>query len=236
MRWFHATWVFAVLVLAFAVGPAAADILVLQGTAAMDDAWVWSGGGGGTYNDLQLQRGSWIKHVFIKFDLSGLPAGQTINSAKFHVDFCNDPPDHTGIVIDVHYLTRDWDEATVSWTNASNVGGNPVPWTTPGGDYEVEPAMQLNDIGDPAIWDEMILADFGPMVQAWLNGRKPNYGLIYKYRVESPDPNNINFNIAASEWAAHVQPYLTIDYIPEPATVALLGLGGVGLVALRRRR
>ncbi len=226
--------------------PAAADTLTLNSTSTLDDAWLWAGGGGGgaaNKEGLQLEAAAsgYLKHVFLRFDLSAIPTGSTINSATYN-GYCNgagtggsDPG-----VINVYLVTKPWVEDEISWNSYSS--GN--AWVNSGGD-----AAGLNDpAGSPistidlpqiSAWSA-ISFDLTAAVQAWVNGTTNN-GLLMKF---ADDLTVQSVQWCGSEaWVEgsgyqHVAPSLTIDYtiVPEPATMSLLGLGGFGLLIRRKRK
>ena len=72
----------------------------------------------------------------IKFDLTGIPAGSTITSAKL----CLYSSSEAIVTGDTGYygayrVTTAWTESGSTW-NSSDTG---VPWTSPGGDFEATP-------------------------------------------------------------------------------------------------
>jgi hypothetical protein len=218
---------------AFMVGSAVADIIVLDSTAELDDAWLWAGGGSSqNKQSLQLENSAlgYLKHVFLKFDLSAIPAGSTIDSAVYHASANgagqnnNDQP-----IINVYYVTKPWAEGEISWSEYSS--GN--AWANAGGDAEGlndppgSPAVTI-DLPAVGVWTWFDITEFKPLIQAWVDGTKPNYGLLMKYASEDP--------WAAFQWCGseaheegsgyqHVAPTMTINYtpIPEPGAMALVG-------------
>jgi len=222
-----------------------AEQVILQGTNQMDDTWLYDGRYLGEGDVVQLQMRTWIKHVLFRFDLSGIPSGLNtmIDSTELRLDIQTVRADHSSIPIDVHFVTKPWNEYGSSWyvyddPTPSNPGsGDELAWDTPGGDYEAVPAVTLYLPAKNA-WEEDSITELTPMIQDWVDGARPNYGLLIKYRVETGGPEDYGFNWGASEWLAHVQPVLTINYhslVPEPATVMLILAGAIGFI-LRKKK
>lgn len=107
-----------------------------------------------------------MKNSLIKFDLGSIPLGTEIQSANLYLTIKTRV---VGQITTLYRITRDWDEATVSWSNAA-LG---LPWSTEGGDYDLTPQASF--------YSEVqcqIQIDVTQMVQGWVNGDYPNYGFL----------------------------------------------------------
>ena len=164
-----------------------------------------------------------------------------------------DPNDH----IDVVLITEaDWTEGGVTY----NTRDGTTPWNTPGtpggttvisAPFGPFPNAPLNDAGtpnDPAddfpdpdgpwfedLWEQDAMA----MVEMWRAGA-PNYGLFLTRSGYVPDFEVHYASFYSRDAEANQDshpgakaPQLVIEYIPEPMTVAMLGIGAL---ALMRRR
>lgn len=240
MSLFLKRFLLAGLLLAVAV-PAVADQIVLDHPDTIEDAWRYWGGGA---SSMQLNNGvpstpggtSYTKYIYLRFDLSAIPAGSTVDSAIYHVKgFSQEPSDVTMATIGLYYITKPWVEAEMSWANYATGQA----WDTAGGDYEATPAVTFDlSAGTGGIWRDI---DITAMVQAWVNG-KANDGILLKYVTLSPTATDryamqfYSSEAAVTPGYAHVIPTVTVNYTPEPATMSLLGLGGLSLLIRRKRK
>lgn len=111
------------------------------------------GGTGGLYvGDAQPTAPGSIARSYLKFDLSALPAGAVIDTARLYL--YNTVMYYPAIDIGAHFLPNDtWTEMGITWTNAP-VGFNAVPtalttinmtvWTA----WDVTPDVQTEWAGD----------------------------------------------------------------------------------------
>ena len=94
----------------------------------------------GAEPDLYLAKGS-EAHPLLKFDLSGIAAGKTVQSAtlrlyfaKVRVNGSSATKTSKTLTLNVHASTRSWKEMEANWTKWQLGSGN-TNWTTQGGDY-----------------------------------------------------------------------------------------------------
>jgi len=118
---------------------------------------------GGTVNlDLGWQSGSQnAMRILMQFNLSGIPRNAVINSAVYQIYQQQVFPVGDGPMdFRAQFLTQSWNENSVTWNNASYLGGQSLPLgAVPG------------NIG----WQQGNAID---VVQAWLSGGQSNYGLM----------------------------------------------------------
>ncbi|MEZ5542662.1 MAG: DNRLRE domain-containing protein [Pseudomonadota bacterium] len=165
-----------------------------------DDAWTdyqSKDTNHGSDNKLRLEGsllGGNYKWPYYRFDLenAGIPAGATIVSAVarwYVLRF-----DHTSAV-QVHRVTADWDETTVTWNSVSSSIDIATAATIPAG----TPINQYVDVNLTA------------QVQAWVNGSQPNYGVV----ITPPDllGSKTSEFTSKEDSTASQRPYLELKYV-----------------------
>ena len=145
----------------------------------------------------------------IRFDLDAIPTGVQIHSATLQLrQFNINAPGQ----VFVHRLTRDWVEGTKNGGGAGdgaswNTYDGTNAWTTPGGDFD----STVYGMGSLSSSNVQPTLDIAPLVQEWVSGRAPNYGMILV-----ADSNVRNAGLAASGTNNPPdRPQLTISYACE---------------------
>ncbi len=156
-----------------------------------------------------------------------LPVGAVID--KVTLDLCAQP---VGTQVQMFVATSAWTENTV-WSGSKFGNGG------------VSTGAKIVDatISSSASWHQQF--DITETFKAWYDGSLDNYGLVIKTKsgstykfASSEHPNFANAII-------NERPALTIEYhvppppsqvVPEPASMALLGIGGLFAARMFRRR
>lgn len=210
----------------------------------------------GTSTLLQVGQGTGREfRGLVGFDISpfGFSSLNTIIKAELRLRIVGDPAPTDGTsLVSVYRMNADWVEGNANG-DASTQGAtwrHPdkadtlTLWNTDGilGGPEVEgTASDTVDVADLAdgftlppatgtwfAWD--VTAD----VQAYVNGAATNFGWLM---VGDTGTGEALVLFAAREnTSTGVQPHLFIEFIPEPASTALAGLGAAMLLARRARR
>lgn len=159
-------------------------------------------------------------HSILKFDLSAVPDSATITSATLNMycrGFCNE------LVFAYRMDHDDWSENTATWNSYSPYFGDKLQLD----------ARQVTVINyDPPYWEEWDMSGMD-----WQNDLDDNVlTVMLTAWVESTNYYS-PANMASKEYrdvsGIAYEPYLRIEYVPEPAMITMLGLAGLAMI--RRR-
>lgn len=240
--------------------PAGATLVTLLDTADNGIAAASATGNSGKYGFANADNlsSNGTRRFLAQWDLSSIPAGAVITSAQMNVYRYSSTDATDGKLFSVYRMTTAWTEGHGMSNGSYPVGVTPdgstwtqaaketsTLWTTAGGDFDVASRVQFTGA---TVMDPINAANFGwqpnvtAIVQAWVNGTA-NDGLIVcsdetsyqRHAMRTRDygyPDNGLDRPTPSVFA----PQLVIDYtVPEPMTMSLLALGGLGLLAKKRR-
>lgn len=205
--------------------------------------------------------GSLRRRALLRFDLSAIPPGSTVNSAQFSLSLNRVPP---GMLPAVNFslqpMNAPWGEGS---SDAGEPGGNgtpatagdptwtqrvfpSTPWVVAGGDFSAvaSATTSANGVGRYQ-WGSS--AAMVGTVQGWVDSPSSNYGWMLLADETAGDQTARRF---ASREAtdASTRPQLSIDFTPAAVgppsgpsaipTLSLLGLAGLALLlfGLARRR
>lgn len=177
-----------VLIISILSASAAADTCSLIPTA---DTWVWDGTGPwGSAWTLRTNRVSTFdQEIVIRFNLSSVPSGSTINSAYLWVNRYDGYSQSDSLVCRIYRVTEDWEEATLVDSIAHDTCVT----------YD-----QVTITGNE--WYDMNLT---LLVQDWIDGTCTNYGVVF-YGVYG----NGSYQYFRSRESSSDKPHLDIDYTP----------------------
>lgn len=204
---------------------AAACLVVVPSYGALiapvlDDAFVYSNHPDGSFGD-EGHLLTWTAYMagqrgrsYIKFSLSGMPDLSMVASATLYLY----QYDAGGFVdtVNIHHVADDWTQDTITWDT------RPLP--NPGDADRVAG----NDIGYDAGWVSWDLLASG----VWDYNSDLSNGYV-SFLIKSSERGDERHIFYSSD-AASLHPYIEIVVIPEPATVCLLGMGGLSV--LKRRK
>ncbi len=99
--------------------------------------------------------------ILVQFDLSSIPRNAVINSARWEMFQTQViPVNDRNMDFRAQFLNQSWSESGVTWNNANFLGGDSLP---------------LGSVPGSIGWQN---GDARGMVQAWLSGAQPNFGVI----------------------------------------------------------
>ncbi|WP_437318534.1 DNRLRE domain-containing protein [Sorangium sp. So ce385] len=157
--------------------------------------------GGATTCEADGDDGSGVdKSCLLKWTLSGIPAGSTVQSASITLQVT----DGSSNTYNVYEVKRSWDEAQVTWNNATSSAA----WATAGALGSTDRGNLVGSVTGSAGSRTITLNAAGvALVQAWVDGTSNN-GIVI---ASSSNTDGIDF--ASSEHATAAQrPKLTITY------------------------
>ena len=170
--------------------------------------------------------------IGLQYDMLGIPQGATIISAKvtFEIDDNSNPGDSTGLTIfselttNASVFTMDAFNISSRTRSAASQGWSPAMYTQADADASnvlvdtPDIAALIQEVVDQAGWSANNRLTLMIFPDAWLNG-------------EGADTTVQETEVEAGPGSDSA--ILTVEYIPEPATMCLLALGGL---MIRRRR
>jgi hypothetical protein len=166
------------------------------------DTWIWSGSGpwGSNWTLRTNIVSSFDQEIVIRFDLSSIPAGSTINSAVLSA-YRYDGDSPTALECDIYRVTEDWFEATLVDAIAHDTSVS----------YD-----QIIITGTD--WYDF---DIALLVQDWVDGSVDNFGIVFygtggtgSYQYFRSRESNVD------------RPHLDIDYSP-PGSLEGDTFGGI---------
>jgi hypothetical protein len=148
------------------------------------------------------------RRSLIQFDLGAIPVNSFITCASLLLDQVT-TSDNTQTV-SIHRVTNSWLEGNGSTTgvtwNDRDVAGSGIPWTSPGGDYDLTAIASFA----PDIIGERVI-NTSSLTQFWLANPGLNFGLLLR----STTTGNVGVvQYASREDGANLPPRLVVEYIP----------------------
>ena len=170
---------------------ASEDAFVAQGTPATNF-------GSDTTLNVSHDEFAQERLALLQFDISTIPAGATINSAKLRLNLVSAAAFPT-MDIGVQRVQGNWSESTVTWNSQPAVSTTPVDTVTV---PDTPPNLTVE-------WDVL------SVVQGWHNNTLPNQGLALIH----PTSGNNGRSFASSETSTGAnRPRLVIDFTPPTPT------------------
>jgi hypothetical protein len=152
------------------------------------DTWIW--GSTGPWGGAHALRTNIVtvfdQEIVIRFDLSSIPTGSTINSAILNIyNYAGTSP--TTLECDIYRVTEDWIEATLVDSIEHDLSTSY--------DHIVMSGIDWYDF------------DITVLAQDWIDGTYDNFGIVFYGTIGSGTPQYFR-----SREYAYDNPYLFIDY------------------------
>ncbi len=115
------------------------------------------------------------KRPVIRFDISSIPSGSTVLAASLELRATDYSSTDEGMYVSVYGLKQSWEEMEASWENRLARSY----WGAGGADSTMTDRDELPSdtkaVEETEVWYEWNVQS---LVQAWVNGTRPNYGMI----------------------------------------------------------
>ena len=164
----------------------------------------------------------------LKFDLSNsIPTGATVQSATLHV-YGTWMSTNDAVNISTYKVLKGWTESA-TWNTYDGTNA----WATAGCGGATDRSLTADATTSvtAAGWYTWNLTS--AMVQDWVTNPSANNGILLMTSDVTTSAKILTSREAGVETGA--RPYMEVTYIPEPATLVLLGVGSV-LLGLRKSR
>jgi len=220
-----------------------AQAALVPATADTADGWfdTAGGSGGGTLFTGPVNAGGAHRNGMAVFVLPTIPVGDTVSAATFTA-YLYKANLVAGLGTDLYarlststaYGTADFYNGAYAGTGVAAAGSTGImddfvhflteaPWQPPVGTYSTDVAA---DTALGALIDSAYSGGGAPSIP---------YLLIRLNHDMTPDPENYQLARFRDADGADI-PTLTLNTVPEPATIGLLGLAGLGAMIARRLR
>ena len=198
---------------------ASADALLAETSTAADNNF-------GASTEFTVQNRSTDYEPIFRFDLSSVPAGQTITDVVFRIEAKSGS--NNGGVFDVYLFKTDtWTEGN---KNNAAAGTGEVTWNSmaPTPHYVGSVLANVNHPAAGVI--DISSAALTAAVQSEFGGDK-----LITFVLIGPTTSHDTATIYSREKAGFTPPTLILTTVPEPATMSLIALGGLAVLSRRRR-
>jgi hypothetical protein len=186
-----------------------------------------SGAGTGLYAGRTAGRANITQRAFLRFDLSAIPPGSTIDSVQLFLSVTKVPPAPASSTLTLHRVTSGWGEGA-----STSFGGNgdspqegdvtwfsrihpTVPWTTAGGDFV---STALASTSAPTSLTRFSFASNAALVTtvaSWINTPSSNFGFILRGN-EATARSTRQFASREDEDTT-LRPVLRVTFTPPPS-------------------
>lgn len=135
---------------------------------------------------------------YVRFDVSGVPSGATVNFARLRLYQYHFNPVLGGYRVGAHRVTGTWDDASVNWNSA------PPDIATP------------ESSKGSVLWVGWLEWDVTNVVQGWVNGSFSNEGLVVRHLTETMTGSDIGTFRSDDYTNPAYRPQLEVFYTEGP--------------------
>lgn len=205
--------------------------------------------GGDDAVDVRAIQNSRARVMMIRFDLSSITS--PVENVQIQLDFTTSTRTRDWVIYGLNddgqsaATTEDnWTEGSVTYSNAPGI--DLAGASANSGNYALDKGTNPGQVSTLLTWNvlQSTFSQTSPTstaLDAFINAAiaNPNNKLVTLYFSyyggQASTDSNPNWNVATKEHATLNAPTLIGDLVPEPASLGLLGLGGLALVTRRRR-
>ncbi|WP_406178161.1 DNRLRE domain-containing protein [Streptomyces sp. NBC_00996] len=142
----------------------------------------------------------------MKFTTSSIPTTATVLESRLFMWGAETTTDTNGAIYELHGLTKDYDETTATWNNATSS----TAWTAPGGDFSgtvSDTVAQVSEVGRHW-WDATSLT------QGWIKTPTSNKGALVKLKDETTTgPQERTLFLSSEAPDPQLGPLLRVIYV-----------------------
>jgi trypsin len=141
-----------------------------------------------------------IRRALVRFDLSGIPAGATLLTAR--VGFHEESRTGAG-TIEVHRVTKEWDELNETWSSFGEGG------------FDLTPIASSSNASAIVMISDQVWFDVTSVVGDWLAGKAGDHGILLN------QPDQAQTQLLSSELGrTGERPWMHVCYLPRVAPAA----------------
>lgn len=151
------------------------------------------------------------KRPIIRFDVSSIPSGSRVLSAILELRATDYTSADEGMYVSVYGLKQSWEELEATWDNRATR----AYWATGGADNLQVDRDELPS--DTQVVEETEIGyewNVQSLVQAWVNGTRPNYGMILISEGLTVEKRFWSSEYSIEEW----RPLLYVQYVEATPT------------------
>jgi hypothetical protein len=157
--------------------------------------------------------------TYLLFNISGITAGSRIDASSISLNLFQKYwyGGETASAMPIVRVTQAWNPATLTWNNRPSDSGVPM-------------SIGTRYVGDAAGWHQYWSSGLSQLIQMWLDGGAPNYGICIYHTAISPaaNKNATDYISIAGGYPPLLDVYFTPDGVPAGTSDAVSGVTSTG--------